>query len=327
MRAMDSSVFGESKLVEIPIPKLKKDGDVLIRIEYSVVNRAMDRIMKKTWVGMALHVRTTPLVLGYDFVGIVEEVGKSVSKFTKGMRVCGFLGYSRQILGTYTEKLVVGQDTIAQVPDNVDPKEAVSALTDCVCALLAVRDCANMKDNQKALVIGAGGGIGAFVCPVIKCLYENVHVTSVCSTKDVDRAEKQGADAVIDRKKQEITGKYDAILDTPPAYTYSGMTKFMTPTCSYVFFAPSISNVLFGSIQAFFSSRTCTTVFSVSKTSDLELVMKWIGEGKIKVDVDSEFELEDLEAAYERHRAKDRVGRVVVRVTGGDSGEAKISVS
>lgn len=69
--------------VTVPIPKIEKDDDVIIKVAYSGI------------CGTDLHIiqgefpcnQAVPFSLGHEFSGTVVEVGSKVNAFKKGDRV------------------------------------------------------------------------------------------------------------------------------------------------------------------------------------------------------------------------------------------------
>ena len=73
-------------LTEVPLPTVAK-SDVLIRIEKTGVCGTDVHIYQwDEWASRRVH---PPLVIGHEFMGIVEEVGEAVENFKPGDRVSG----------------------------------------------------------------------------------------------------------------------------------------------------------------------------------------------------------------------------------------------
>src|SRR3984957_3969860 len=90
---------GDFRKVDLPRPKLKTNH-VLIRVQASGVNPLDTKIR----AGIAAHARQPlPAVLGLDMAGIVEEIGRRVSKFKPGDEVYGMVGGVGGLQGTLAE--------------------------------------------------------------------------------------------------------------------------------------------------------------------------------------------------------------------------------
>ena len=74
MKAVDlSQGLDSSRIIEIP-RLVPRDGEVLVKIECSAVENGEWQVLKKSWVGMFLHSKKAPLVLGWNVAGVVESV-------------------------------------------------------------------------------------------------------------------------------------------------------------------------------------------------------------------------------------------------------------
>lgn len=63
-------------------------------------------------------------------------------------------------------------------------------------ALMFLRDLARLRPGQRALILGASGGVGVHAVQIAR--YFGAHVTGMCSTANVDLVASLGADRVID---------------------------------------------------------------------------------------------------------------------------------
>ena len=74
-----------------------------------------------------LHARNRPLIVGYDFSGTIDAVGPSVTGFSVGDHVFGFLPYGPgNARGAFAEALVARADEIALKPAGVSREHARS---------------------------------------------------------------------------------------------------------------------------------------------------------------------------------------------------------
>ena len=78
------------RIVERPIPE-PGPGQVRVEVHATALNPADYKVAQGRMT--FLHARTFPLVLGYDFSGVVDAVGEGVADFERGAEVFGFLAY------------------------------------------------------------------------------------------------------------------------------------------------------------------------------------------------------------------------------------------
>ncbi len=315
MRAMGATADGVA-LTEIPKP-VPGPGEVRIKVIASAVNPGEEKVISGDFVGRFLHAKTSPLVLGWDFAGTVDAVGDGVTDLDEGDAVWGHLEFSpSQKQGAFAEYVTAPRATLAVKPDDVPHHVAAAAATVTMTALQSLRDLGRLGDGGKALIIGAGGGIGAVAVGIGKRL--GGHVTGVCSTKDVERAQALGADAVIDRKKSDplaAESAYDVVFDTPGVHSFGRCAKVLRPGGTYVTTMPGPSLVT-DMARALFTSKRCRFVQVAPKQADFELVGGWLSDG-LEVSIDSRHKIADLGAALERQNDRGRAGRVVVDVAEG----------
>ncbi len=118
------------ELRDIPVPEIG-DEDVLVRIRTAGVN-PLDNMIIKGEVKMIVPYRF-PLVMGNEFVGVIEKTGRRVSRFRPGERVYGRMELKR--IGAFAEYAAIHQRAIARVPEYLSDEEAASvpltALTIC----------------------------------------------------------------------------------------------------------------------------------------------------------------------------------------------------
>jgi NADPH:quinone reductase-like Zn-dependent oxidoreductase len=173
-------------------------------------------------VELGLRKPKSPL-LGTDFAGTVEAVGKDVTDFQPGDDVFG--GRS----GAFAE-YVCARKGVARKPANVSFEEAAAVPVAALTALQALRDKGHIEQGQKVLVNGASGGVGTFAVQIAKAL--GAEITAVCSTKNVDRMRSLGADRVIDYTREDFTrsgGRYDLLLDVAGSKSWSQCKRVLAP--------------------------------------------------------------------------------------------------
>ncbi len=271
--------------------------------------------METSWGGFCT--RRPPLVLGWDVAGTVEAFGDGVTDIDEGAAVWGHLAYSpSQKQGAFAEYVTLPRTALAAKPDDVTYQVAAAAATVAMTSLQSLRDLGRLGEGGKALVIGAGGGIGSVAVGIGKRL--GGHVTGACSTKDVERVEALGADAVIDRRTSDplaAESAYDVVFDTPAVHSFGRCAKVLRAGGSYVTTLPDVA-LITGMARALFTSKRCHFVQVASKRADLELVGGWLGNG-LEVTIDSRHKVADLVVALKRRTDRGRAGRVVVDVADG----------
>ena len=315
MKAMAATREGV-EMVEIPKPT-PGPGEVCVRVIASSVNAGEEKVINGDFVGRFLHSKTPPLVLGWDVAGTVDALGNGVTDLDEGVGVWGHLAYSPSTKqGAYAEYVVLPREAVAVKPDDVAYDVTAAAPTVALTSLESLRDLGRLGKGGKALIIGAGGGIGSVAVGIGTRL--GGHVTAVCSTKDVERVAALGADAVIDRTQADplaADAAYDVVFDTPAVYSFGRCAHVLRVGGTYVTTLPDMG-LITGMARALFTSKHCRFVQVASKRADLELVGRWLSEG-LEVPIDSHHTIANLAAALAHQTDRSRVGRVVVEVAEG----------
>lgn len=131
-------------------------GEVRIKVLAASVSRPDvtvrrgEALYSGTWLGQKL-----PFTPGYAIIGDVDAVGEAVRTVAVGARV-GVL----TVIGGYTEYLYWRADRLIPVPAALDPAEAVPLILNYIVAYQTMHRVAKVRAGEKALIIGASGGIG-----------------------------------------------------------------------------------------------------------------------------------------------------------------------
>ncbi|MDB4979306.1 MAG: Alcohol dehydrogenase GroES domain protein [Myxococcales bacterium] len=139
------------ELLEQPVPTAGS-GEVRVRVMAASV-QFTDVILRKGRY-LSLH-QSPPLVLGYDVVGEIDEVGPDVMGFRVGERVADLT-----VIGSYARYRTLRAAGLVHVPPDVDPAEAVALVLTWTTAYQLLHRQARVRRGQKVLVLGAAGAVG-----------------------------------------------------------------------------------------------------------------------------------------------------------------------
>lgn len=126
MRAIVQDRYGSADVLElrdIVRPQIE-DGEVLVRVHAAGVDRGVWHLMTGLPYFLRLIIpdlgRKAPKdpVRGSDVAGVVEAIGKDVSRFKPGDKVFG-IG-----MGSYAEHTRVSEDKLAPMPVNLTFEQA-----------------------------------------------------------------------------------------------------------------------------------------------------------------------------------------------------------
>lgn len=199
----------EVEIKDILIPSVSPN-DVLVKIHTAGVN-PLDNMTIRGEVKMIVPYKM-PLVIGNEFVGVVEKIGENVKKFSIGERVYGRMPLSK--IGAFAEYASVDQGAIAKVPDYLSDEEAACVPLTALTALQAL-DLLRPKEGETIFISGGTGSLGAMAIPVAKSF--GLTVITNGSAENRDRVLTLGADQFIDYKKEDYAktvSNVDCVLDT-----------------------------------------------------------------------------------------------------------------
>ncbi|MDX1694655.1 MAG: NAD(P)-dependent alcohol dehydrogenase [Ketobacteraceae bacterium] len=316
MKAATCKGFGPQSsltLADYPKPRMGSN-DVMVEVYASSVNPKdwkLNTTINKLipTLGDTIH----PLVLGDDLAGVVVDKGSNVSRFNVGDEVYGMTMHLRT--GALAEFAAIDQDCIALKPSNISFSEAASVPLAGLTALQALR-LAEVKEGSKVLIIGASGGVGTFAVQIAKAL--GAEVTGVCSGRNLQLVESLGADNVIDYTQENFTDRddsFDAVFD---ATSYNSLAKCSSLMTENGIFVSTLGHgkaiVDFALAQITHHKQKAKAVRVTPNTRDLETLCEYIEQGKVKPQIDSQYDLDEFEKAYERSQTGHAAGKIVINI-------------
>jgi len=237
MKAIVRDSYGPPDVLELqeiekPIPK---DNEMLIKVHSASVNRADSHGLRGTpfiaRIILGGIIRPKVKILGYDFAGQVESVGKDITEFKPNDEVFG----TTKNAGGFAEYLATTEDLTLIKPPNVSFEEAASVPAVGIVALQCLQQHGKIQSGQEVLINGASGGVGTNAVQIAKVLGANV--TGVCSNTNLGMVRSIGADEVIDYKKEDFTQSkklFDLIFDAVAKSSFSDCKHILKPKGRYV---------------------------------------------------------------------------------------------
>ena len=254
-------------------------------------------------------------ILGSDIAGTIEAVGKNVSRFKLGDKVYGDLSGR---WGGFAEYCCAPANALVLKPAGMSFTEAASIPQAAMLAVQGLIDKGGIKQGQKLLINGAGGGVGRFGVQIAK-LY-GVEVTGVDHTHKLDLLRATGFDHVIDYTKEDFTknGKqYDLILDAKTTRPILHYLRALNQDGIYVTVGGSLSRLfqtlmLLPFISIFSKKKVGIVVLKPNK--DLAYMNELFEAGKVKPVIDGYYTLEDIPDAFRLFARGDHKGKIVISV-------------
>ena len=193
--------------------------------------------------GVGLSAEQTPMILGTDAVGILDEdiPGKHGLKAGREVVLYTFVGtdgagvapgerrtiLSEKYPGTMAEKTAVPSANVFTKPSNLTEIEAAALGTSWLTAYSLLFDAAGVKPGDSVLIQGAGGGVSTAAIQLAQAAGLEVFVTSREADKRA-KALKLGAHAAFEIGAR-LPGKVDAVIESVGAATWSHSMKSVRP--------------------------------------------------------------------------------------------------
>jgi NADPH:quinone reductase-like Zn-dependent oxidoreductase len=330
MKAIVYSEYGAPEVlrlkdVENPVPKTNEIrirvratsitiGDLWAR-NFKAISPREFSMPLPLWIPSRMYFGLTKpriSILGSEFAGEVESVGRDVKRFNKGDQVFGYRGQS---MGANAEYLCLPQDgTVALKPANMTYEEAAAVPYGALTALSLLRK-VNLQPGQKVLVIGASGRIGSAAVQLAK--YFGAEVTGICSSPGLDFVKSLGADKSIDYTKEDFTQNgetYDLIFDVMRKSSFSQCRDSLKPNGIYLlasFKMKQLFQMLWTSMRG---GRKVVCALSSENARDLDFIKELIEMGKVKSIIDKSYPLERIAEAHRHAETGGKRGNVVITV-------------
>jgi len=322
MQAIVQDRYGTADVLEVREVDRPQIGDteVLVRVAAAGVDRGVWHLMTglpyPTRLAFGLRRPRTP-VPGMDVAGVVETVGRRVTRFAEGDVVFG-IG-----TGTYAEYARASQDKLAAVPRRIDVGAAGALAVTGSTALQAVEDHGRVTPGQRVLVLGASGGVGTYAVQIGRAL--GATVTGVASDDKLDLVRSLGADHVIDyRAHDPLDGsdRYDVIIDTGGNRSLRHLRRALTPTGTLVIVGGEgggrciggLDRQLRAKIVSLTTRQRLTTFVAAEDAAHLERLADLVEAGEVTPVIDRRFALADAADAIRYLEAGRTRGKLVVDV-------------
>ena len=319
MKAIVCTKYGPPEVLQLkevakPTPK---DNEVLIKVHASTVNRTDCAILRaepfiiRFFTGIF---KPSKLILGTEFAGIIEEVGKNVSSYQVGDRVFGFDDIGS---GSHAQYMTIGEDkALTTIPKDITYEQAAASTEGAHYAYNFIKK-VNLKSGQKVLVNGATGAIGSAAVQFLK--YFGANITAVCGTKNIELVKSLGADKVIDYTKEDFTKdnqKYHYIFDAVGKSSFAKCKPLLQPGGVYMsselgFMA---QNIFFALVTPIIGNKKVIFPIPTDLKGSILFIKMLIEKGQFKTVIDRKYPLEQIVEAYRYVETGQKVGNVVITV-------------
>jgi NADPH2:quinone reductase len=308
------------KYGDFPTPQ-PGPGEVLVKIAYSGVN------FIDTYHRSGLYKLPCPAVIGSEASGTVAQLGEGVTGFKPGDRVAYTLAR-----GSYAEYHSVPATNLVKIPDAVDDATAAAAMLQGCTAHYLTHSTFPLKNGHTALVHAAAGGTGRLIVQMATMIGARV-IASVGTEAKAKLTLSDGASEAILYDHQDFVAETKRLTDGKGVeVVYDGVGQAtllkgfdcLKPRGMMVAFGNSsgpaapVDPLLLSQKGSLYLTRPTLFTYIASRedldwrTSDM---FRWIGEGKLKINIDKVYPLADVAQAHRDLEGRKTTGKLLLRVS------------
>lgn len=190
----------KDSFIEFETPKpIPGPNDLLVKISAVSVNPVDFKIRQSSAKDTILE---TPKIIGWDAVGIVENVGEKVRLFEIGDAVYYAGDLTKQ--GSNAEYQIIDERIVGKKPSSLTVEEAavipLTGLTAWEILFDRIRINPEKDKGKTILIIGGAGGVGSIAIQLAKKIAGLTVIATASRPETIEWSKKQGADFVVDHK-------------------------------------------------------------------------------------------------------------------------------
>jgi NADPH:quinone reductase-like Zn-dependent oxidoreductase len=302
------------KEVEKPVPK---DNEVLIKVYAATVNRTDCGILRaepfiaRFFTGIF---KPKQPILGTEFAGTIEAVGKDVTSRKVGEDVFGFADSGS---GSHAQYMTISEDrALATIPTGMTYEQAAASSEGAHYAYNVVKK-VDLSSGQHVLVNGATGAIGSAAVQLLR--YLGVNVTAVCNAEHFELVRSLGANKVIDYTKEDFTKDdqaYSFIFDAVGKSSFAKCKPLLEPGGVYSSseLGHMAQNVFLALTTPIIGGRKVIFPIPTDSRGSVLFVKELIEKGEFRAVMDRRYTLEQIVEAYRYVEKGQKIGNVVITV-------------
>ncbi len=281
-------------------------GELLIRVHAVGVN-PVDWKIREGYLKHRLN-HSLPLILGWDFSGVVEATGPGRGRMKVGDEVYSRPDISRN--GAYAEYIVVRESEVALKPKSIDHIHAAAIPLAALTAWQSLFDAAGLGAGQTVLIHAAAGGVGSFAVQLAK--WKAAYVIGTASKRNQDFVRDLGTDETIDYETarfEDVVHDVDIVFDTIGGDTQKRSWKVLKKGGILVSIVgpPSAQEAAAHGVRE-------AAVFVQPSAMQLAEIGTLIDSGRLKPAVETVLPLSEARRAHELSQTGHTRGKIVLRV-------------
>jgi NADPH:quinone reductase-like Zn-dependent oxidoreductase len=282
------------------------EGEVLVRVHAAGVNPVDWKIRAGYMRGFRDF--PIPFILGWDFSGVIEQVGPAVTGWKPGDEVYARPDISRN--GAYAEYIAVRASEIQHKPKTKDHVHSAGIPLAALTAWQAIFDAGQLQAGQKILIHAAAGGVGTYAVQLAK--WKGAYVIGTASSRNHELLRQLGADELIDyntTRFEDVVKGADVVLDAMAGETRERSWPVLKKAGILVSILgqPSADKAKEYGVRG-------AGVFVQPNQPQLQELASLADTGKLQPIIEAVLPLAEVARAHEMNQTGHTVGKIVLRI-------------
>ncbi len=304
--------------IEKPTPKA---GEVLIKVAAAGINYA-DLAQRQ---GAYLTRTHTPMTIGLEVSGTVEELGPGVTSPQVGSRIVAL------VASGYAEYTTASTNTVIPIPDNLDFNSAAAFPLQGITAYQLLHESTHLQEGESVLVHAAAGGVGTLAIQLARLMGAKTVVGTASNSKKLELIRELGADAAINYTEADwaeqvtkVTGGKgpDVILEMVGGDIAEKSLQILAPFGRMVVYGSASGQMVqFSGIQLMYKNQTVVGYWLsawLSRPDKLaeaaQALVQYLATSKLRIIVGHTFPLAQAAEAHRTIADRKTTGKVVLTV-------------
>ena len=320
------------------VVKIYKQGEVEeLKIEETYIGKTgeNDLVIEHQFCGLnyidinqrngLYPLKKLPIEVGMEAAGVVTEIGKNVTNFKPGDKVCHCMN-----IGSFSKKFVINQKRVIKLDDNTDLKIAASATLQGLTAQYLLHHSWLLKKNHTLLIHAVSGGVGQLLCQWAKLIGANV-IGTVGTKEKENIAKSLGCDFVINYDESDFeklsldftNGQgVDVIYDSVGRSTFIKGIKVLKKKGRIVSFGFSSGKIepidinklrpISGSIATGGLLTYISNPKEMQKNADQ--LFNLINQKKLNISIYKEYKIEEIQKAHFQLENRKTTGKIIFNI-------------
>ena len=191
--------YGNSSVLQLEEINVGDPGAGELFIRHTAIGVHFHDIYVRTGLYKTLNL---PGIPGVEATGIVEKIGKGVTRFRPGDRI----GYITSLYGAYASHRLLNQNLAVKLPSFLSDDLIATNFTRAMTVQILIEQVAKLTPDHTILVTAASGGVGRLLCQWASSLGVSV-VGSVSTPEKAILAKSYGCKHVLLYEQKNFMSK------------------------------------------------------------------------------------------------------------------------